>query len=196
MILKKSKRSSFLDISREWMLEGKREKVSRFTQQHVSQVGMVNILKSNMYSLQDGEPSVFEKETTSRALTAAANGEKPHRRGVVRYHLLLSDFRAVIPISPLSLSSCFPDSSAPSTYNSPPSFSFFLFASHPFSPHPFSYRISTANSRCGLRASGLLPDMLGWWGTHLLRPLPFIIPLWVPGFGQRQSVSHRHIHSF
>lgn len=84
MVHKKSKRSSFGDISREWMLEGKREQVSRFTQQRVSQVGVVNILKSNMYSLQDGEPSVFEKETTSRALTAAANGEKPYRRGVVR----------------------------------------------------------------------------------------------------------------
>jgi hypothetical protein len=91
MVHKKSKRSSFGDISREWVLQGKREKVSRFTQQHVSNVGMVNILKSNMYSLEEGEPSVFEKETTSRALTDTANGVKP-RRNVVRHALLLLAF--------------------------------------------------------------------------------------------------------
>ena len=84
MRLKKARGASHSDVSKEWVLEGKREKVSRFTQTRISQVGVVNILKANMYSLQDGEPSVFDKETTSRALTAAANGEEPYRRRKVR----------------------------------------------------------------------------------------------------------------
>ena len=44
---------------------------------------MVNILKANMYSLEDGEPSVFARETVSKAQLAAANGEAPARRNKV-----------------------------------------------------------------------------------------------------------------
>lgn len=81
---KKAKRKSYGDISSEWAIEsGKREKVSRFTQTHVVSVGMVNILKANMYSLEDGEPSVFSKETVSKAQLAVANGEPPVRRNKV-----------------------------------------------------------------------------------------------------------------
>lgn len=81
---KKAKRKSYGDISSEWAIEtGKREKVSRFTKTHVANVGIVNILKANMYSLEDGEPSVFAKETVSKAQLAVANGEAPVRRNKV-----------------------------------------------------------------------------------------------------------------
>ena len=57
--------------------------MSRFTKTHVPNVGMVNILKANMYSLEDGEPSVFARETVSKVQLAIANGEAPVRRNKV-----------------------------------------------------------------------------------------------------------------
>ena len=42
-----------------------------------------------MYSLEDGEPSVFARETVSKAQLAIANGEPPVRRNKVRSYKLL-----------------------------------------------------------------------------------------------------------
>jgi hypothetical protein len=58
----KEKISSLSDISSAWAEEQKRVRKSRMVQQHVVGVGMVNVLTSNMYDLEHGEPSVFEKE--------------------------------------------------------------------------------------------------------------------------------------
>jgi hypothetical protein len=78
--LKGKKRNFGGDISQEWVIEQKaRERVSRFTEMHVTGVGKVNVLKANMYSLQNGEPSVFKKETTSKTAIALVNGQQPER---------------------------------------------------------------------------------------------------------------------
>ena len=50
------------DISTAWLVEGKRKSQTRFEEVKVGQVGMVNVLKINNYSLEEGEPSVFERE--------------------------------------------------------------------------------------------------------------------------------------
>jgi SWI/SNF-related matrix-associated actin-dependent regulator of chromatin subfamily A member 5 len=52
----------------------KRARVSRLTEEYVSGVGMTAILKSNQYSLTQGEPSVFERETTSQRMKDVAAG--------------------------------------------------------------------------------------------------------------------------
>ena len=78
----KKKKFTNTDISCEW---GKRERGSRLTEINVPGVGLMKVLKSNMYSLQDGEPSIFEKETTSNVLIAKANGveiQKSRRVGL------------------------------------------------------------------------------------------------------------------
>lgn len=79
-VFKKSESKSFEDIAREW---GKRERAGRLVDMHVPGVGMMKVLKSNMYSLEEGEPSVFMKETFSKVLTAKANGEPPVKRNKV-----------------------------------------------------------------------------------------------------------------
>ena len=43
----------------------KRDRQSRITQEHIVGVGMVNVLKLNQYSLTQGEPSVYERESTA-----------------------------------------------------------------------------------------------------------------------------------
>ena len=46
-----------------WIIDkGNRELKSRLEQVHVANVGLVNVLKANNYTLEDGEPSVYEKE--------------------------------------------------------------------------------------------------------------------------------------
>ena len=67
----KKKKFTNTDISCEW---GKRERGSRLIEMHVPGVGLMKVLKSNMYTLEEGEPSIFEKETTSNVLIAKANG--------------------------------------------------------------------------------------------------------------------------
>ena len=58
----KLKVKSFGDISSEWVIHQARQRKSRMTTEHVVGVGIVNILKINSYSLEEGEPSVFERE--------------------------------------------------------------------------------------------------------------------------------------
>lgn len=70
------KKFSNKEIIADW---GKRERTSRLTEMHVPGVGLMRVLKSNMYSLEEGEPSVFEKETTSKVLEAKANGEEQRK---------------------------------------------------------------------------------------------------------------------
>ena len=50
------------DISEEWAVHTKRQRVSRFEEQHVVNVGKTNVLKINNYGLSSGEPSVYERE--------------------------------------------------------------------------------------------------------------------------------------
>ena len=74
------------DISSEW---GKRKRGSRLTEMHVPGVGLMKVLKSNMYTLQEGEPSIFEKETTSSVLIAKANGEEMPKSRRVSWNFVL-----------------------------------------------------------------------------------------------------------
>lgn len=66
-------------------MESKRVKVSRLVEEHVVGVGKVSVLKSNMYTLEEGEPSVFEKETRSAKNDAEAKGETTYKRKIVSY---------------------------------------------------------------------------------------------------------------
>jgi len=50
------------DISKQWAVEGKRVSTSRYDTVKVKNVGEVHVLKLNNYSLNQGEPSVFERE--------------------------------------------------------------------------------------------------------------------------------------
>ena len=54
------------DISTQWIIQKRenfgRERQSRLEQIHVKNVGMVSVLKANNYTLEDGEPSVYDKE--------------------------------------------------------------------------------------------------------------------------------------
>lgn len=54
--------ASYADISKEWEIHSKRERQSRYTQEEVVNVGTVNVLKINNYTLSKGEPSVHERE--------------------------------------------------------------------------------------------------------------------------------------
>jgi SWI/SNF-related matrix-associated actin-dependent regulator of chromatin subfamily A member 5 len=57
------------EISEDWIIKSsdvgeiaKREKISRSTQNYVEGFGIVNVLKANSYSIENGEPSVFDQE--------------------------------------------------------------------------------------------------------------------------------------
>ncbi len=52
-------------VSNENILINRRSRESRLVEQEVAGVGKVQVLKKNMYSLEDGEPSVFDKEFKS-----------------------------------------------------------------------------------------------------------------------------------
>lgn len=63
-LLQSKKCVTLADISKEWIKDSTEKRVSksRFDVVRVSNVGSVNVLKLNNYSLADGEPSVYELE--------------------------------------------------------------------------------------------------------------------------------------
>eukprot|EP01035_Chromulina_nebulosa_P018788 gene18788-24555_t len=62
------KRPRTSDISTDWIIGDNkpREKKSRLSTEYIKNVGHINILNLNQYSLNDGEPSVFEREQRNR----------------------------------------------------------------------------------------------------------------------------------
>lgn len=77
------------DVSSQWIIDKlpgqggqRRERESRLEQVHVKDVGLVSVLKLNNYSLEQGEPSVFEKEGKKfrRDPTGSGSGGKKRPR--------------------------------------------------------------------------------------------------------------------
>jgi len=65
VVAREKKAVRMSDISSQWIIDNpgqKRERESRLEQVHVQDIGLVSVLKLNNYSLEQGEPSVFEKE--------------------------------------------------------------------------------------------------------------------------------------
>lgn len=71
------------DIAEAWALKvtGKRESKSRMESVMVQGVGKMNVLKSNQYTLEGGEPSVFEQEAKGKNNDWARNSKKKAQVG-------------------------------------------------------------------------------------------------------------------
>lgn len=77
------------DISSLWIIQqkenevrAKRDRQFRLEQVHVTNVGMVSVLKANNYTLEDGEPSVFDAEARRHkewALAVRADDKKKRK---------------------------------------------------------------------------------------------------------------------
>ena len=80
---RESKEVTMSDISSQWIIDKPpgqmRERESRLEQVLVRDVGLVSVLKINNYSLEQGEPSVFEKEGKKYKRDPTGGGKKRPR---------------------------------------------------------------------------------------------------------------------
>lgn len=72
--------TSIADISREWVERSQRDRKARVVTQYVTGVGKINVLKMNQYTLKDGEPSIYERESNQQAREAAAVNKKVRKQ--------------------------------------------------------------------------------------------------------------------
>jgi hypothetical protein len=86
------KRVTYSDISKDWIEHQKRERKSRMSQQHVTGVGMVNVLHANMYDLNDGEPSVYMKEVAIKSVEVKQDRVRTHLVVLIRTDYLMTAF--------------------------------------------------------------------------------------------------------